>query len=281
MLTTAALKTFLQTHHLRLTKRLGQHHLVDAALIRQFLDRCRLSNDDTVVEIGAGLGALTEPLAGRVGRVMAVEVDRAVGRLLTERLAGVDGVTVVCEDILDFSWEGLKDVTVIGAIPYQITSQIVAALCERRRIIRRAVLIIQEEVAERLVAGPGTKAYGRLSLLAQYCWDVSILMRVPRRAFFPQPGVDSCAVQLSGRRQPPVAVENERWFFEVVKSAFSHRRKTLVNCLASLRGDGIDRAEVEAIVRSLGLSSSVRGEALTPAQFGALANRLDRNNPLR
>jgi len=274
MLTTNELKTLLQGHHLRLTKRLGQHHLVERRIVEQLLDRWELSRDETVVEIGAGLGALTEPLAQRVGRVIAVEVDRAICALLAERLAAQRQVTVRCEDILDFSWEHLKNVTVVGAIPYHITSHIVIRLCESRDHIRRALLIVQEEVAQRLLAKPGTKSYGRLSLLVQYSWDASRLLAVPRRAFFPQPRVDSSCVQLIRRGRPPAILANEPLFFALVKAAFSHRRKTLVNCLTSEPSLRIARPQAELLLRRVGLPATVRGETLSLAQFASLANAM-------
>lgn len=270
MLTASELKALLRSRGLRLTKRLGQHHLVDAAVVERIVEAARLSPADTVVEIGAGLGALTEPLARRAGRVVAVEADRGVASALAERMRPWGNVTVVCEDILRFSWAGVPGATVVGAIPYQLTSPILAALAESRWTLRTIVLVVQEEVAQRLAAAPGTKAYGRLTLLAQHGWDVTLLFAVPRRAFFPPPAVDSRCVQLVPRTLQAVRVADERLFFDLVKRAFAHRRKTLVNCLSG-RG-GMPRAEAEALVAALGLPAAVRGEALSLEQFAALAN---------
>lgn len=272
MLTASELKALLKAQGLRLTKRLGQHHLVDARVVQRIVERCELSPTDTVVEIGPGLGALTERLAARADRVIAVEIDRRMAGLLAERLAGTPNVTVRCEDILDFSWDGLADVTVVGAIPYQLTSPILGLLAEARQVIRKAILILQEEVAQRLLARPRTKAYGRLSVLAAYCWEASALFPVPRSAFFPQPNVDSRCVQLVRRIRPPVTVFNESRFFAVVKSAFSHRRKTLVNCLLREEDRRMRRADAERLVQELGLPLTVRGEALSLEQFASLAN---------
>ncbi|MBI2495570.1 MAG: ribosomal RNA small subunit methyltransferase A [Candidatus Omnitrophica bacterium] len=284
MLTASELKALLRTHGLRLTKRLGQHFLVDERVVRQIVEQCGLSSSETVIEIGPGLGALTEPLAERAGRVIAVEIDPRIAALLAERLASAPHVTVRCQDILEFPWRSVGDVTVVGAIPYHLTSSILSALSEARRAIRRVVLVVQEELAQRLLAAPGTKAYGRLSVMAQYAWDVSPRLFIPRNAFFPQPEVDSRCLLLRGRRRAPVAVASEPVFFEVVKAAFSHRRKTLVNCLtkgcvsAAMGGSGravrLGRSQVESLLRGLGLPLSVRGEALSLAQFAALANAL-------
>jgi 16S rRNA (adenine1518-N6/adenine1519-N6)-dimethyltransferase len=279
MLTATELKSLLRTRGLRLTKRLGQHHLIDERVIRRVVERCQLSREETVVEIGAGLGALTEPLAERASRVIAVEVDEQICSLLAERMQSRQNVAVLCQDIADFSWDRARDVTVVGAIPYHITSPILIWLCEGRRAIRKAVLIIQHEVAQRLVARPGTKAYGRLSVLGQYCWEITLLLKIPRSAFFPHPEVDSCCVQLLRRVRPPVTVESEPFFFEVVKASFSHRRKTLVNCLSGQGSGWIARPDAAALVNKLGLPASIRGEALSLDQFAALANALLGSDP--
>ena len=265
MLSASELKAFLRAHGVRLTKRLGQHHVVDPRVVQRLMDRLHLSSSDTVVEIGSGLGALTEPLAAHAGRVIAVDVDQTICALLRERLAQqwsptgkpgaplpssfdslrssldklgtcpergkaesrgslrttprpaggdipsegppanlsraesreagarVEGsnVTVVCGDILEFPWNAYEGSVVVGAIPYHITSPIIVSLCDNRRAIREAWLILQEEVARRLTAKPSTKAYGRLSVLGQYGWEIAPVMAIPRRAFFPQPEVDS------------------------------------------------------------------------------------------
>ena len=273
MLTVSALKTLLQTHGLRLTKRLGQNYLIDARSIQRIVEAAELDGAETVVDVGAGLGALTEPLAAVARDVIAIEVDRGIARKLAERLSGRRNVTVRQEDVLQAPWESWSQVVVVGAIPYRITSDILVHLCERRRQIRRAVLVLQREVAQRLTATPGTKAYGRLSVLIQYCWDAAAVFRVPRGAFFPQPKVDSACVRLRPHARPPVEVADEALFFEVVKAAFSHRRKTLANCL-SQSPLGIARINTEGVLRRAGLKPRARGETLTLRQFAALADVL-------
>jgi len=271
MLTTSGLKALLKLHNLRLTKRLGQHHLVDPRVVERLLGRMSLSRDDTVVDIGAGLGALTEGLAQRAGSVVAVDVDQKICALLRERLASHSNIAVVCGDILEFPWSAYAGSIVVGAIPYHITSLILVSLCDNRRAIREAWLILQAEVAERLTAKPSTKAYGRLSVLGQYCWDMEKVMMIARSAFFPQPEVDSMCLRLQPRSQPPVVVADEPLLFEVVKAAFAHRRKTLANCLSGL----VSRAQAQTLLRQMGLPPSVRGEQLSLAQFAALASALN------
>ena len=275
MLTALQLKALLQAQGLRLTKRLGQHHLIDPRVIAKIVETCEPLDGATVVEIGPGLGALTERLAGRARRVVAVEVDRGIAALLGLRLRALAHVEVRCEDILQFSWEPFRHALVVGAIPYHITSPILASLFDARGSIDRAVLVIQEEVAQRLAARPGTKAYGRLSVLVQYGWEVALRLGVPRGAFFPPPAVESRCVELRSRPRPAVAVASEPVFFEVVKAAFSQRRKTLANALANLpEGRRLPRAELQALLASAGLPGSVRGETLSLETFAALANAL-------
>jgi 16S rRNA (adenine1518-N6/adenine1519-N6)-dimethyltransferase len=276
MLTAAELKPFLRARGLRLSKRLGQNYLIDARIIERIAAAAGLAGRETAVEIGAGLGALTEALAARAGKVIAVEIDRGVCEALRERMRPYANVEVRHQDILEFPWAGHRSLTVIGAIPYHITSPILAALSEQRRRIDRAVLVVQAEVAERLMAGPGTKAYGRLSLLAQHGWVLSPVCKAPRSAFFPQPDVDSMCLKLDPR---PAAsgprVEDEPLFFAVVKAAFAQRRKTLVN---NLRALPLDAARAGRLVQELGLPETVRAEELSLAQFAALAHRLKANS---
>lgn len=286
MLNVTELRSLLGAHGLRLTKRLGQHHLIDPRVITKIVEACEPLAGASVVEIGPGLGALTEPLAARARQVVAVEVDRGIAQALAERVHDARNVEVRCEDILQFSWretcggEGCRvkgggKAVVIGAIPYHITSPILVSLCEARGSIDRAVLVIQEEVARRLAASPGTKVYGRLSVLVQYGWEVRLGMRVPRGAFFPPPTVESRCVALCRRSRPAAEVVNEPLFFQVVKAAFSQRRKTLANALANLpEGRRLPRAELQTLLASLGLSPAVRGETLSLDAFASLANAL-------
>lgn len=276
MLTASELKRLLQAHGLRLTKRLGQHHLVDARCIERLVTYCELMRRDTVVEIGAGLGALTEPLARRAGRVIAVEADHRIAALLAERLRAFENVAIVCQDILTYAWQRTPGAVAVGAIPYHITSPLLVSLWQSRALIREAWLLVQLEVARRLVAEPGTKAYGRLSVLCQSGWQLWEVMTVPRSAFFPRPTVDSSWVHLVPRRQPAVAPETEALFFEVVKAAFGQRRKTLVNGLIHARLT--TRAQAVQLLKQLGLPEAVRGEALSLQQFASIAELLGREN---
>ena len=276
MLSAAQLQAFLSAKGLRLDKRQGQHHLIDPHAIERIITAVGRPSSERIVEIGAGLGALTERLIHCGGRVVAVEVDRRFCMLLSERLRqSTEGaVEVLCQDILEFPWERYSDATVVGAIPYHITSPILISLCQARRFVSRAVLVVQREVGERLLAKPGTKAYGRLTILVGYCWDVKLLLRISSRAFFPPPKVDSICVELLGRQKAPVDVRDETWFFDVVKAGFAMRRKTLVKCLSEQKGLGVDRRQAQQVLETVGLPLTVRAEELSLEQFAALVNRL-------
>lgn len=273
VLTASELKVLLRTHGLRLTKRLGQHHLIDASVIQRIVQACDVTTQETVVELGAGLGALTEPLAARAARVIAIEIDRRVCEQLSQRLAHQSRVNVVCADLLQLLWPQAEPVVVVGAIPYHITSPILVRLCEQRQFIQRAILVIQREVAQRLCATPGTKAYGRLSVLGQYGWRITPLFTVPRSAFFPQPEVDSTCVRFVPHAAAPIRVVEEPFFFEIVKAAFAHRRKTLLNCLSDFDHPGrLSHSQIRQLLQALGVPTSVRGEQLSLAQFALLTN---------
>lgn len=274
MHTKTELTSLLREHGIRLTKRLGQHYLVDPNICRKLVSLCELSPDDTVIEIGSGLGALTDLLAARCKRVIAVDVDRRVSEALRQRLARVPNVEVRCQDILEFPWSEYRGSHVVGAIPYHITSPILINLCDHASHLARAWLGMQQEVARRLSAQPGSKVYGRLSVLMQYRFVVTTLWQISRRAFFPQPDVDSTWLHLEPRRQPPAPVKDEALFFDVVRCAFGQRRKTLANCLMTLSAPRVSREQAVTLLRKTGLSSGVRGEELSPAQFAVLANHL-------
>lgn len=271
MLSASELKVLLNRHGLRLTKRLGQNYLADAGSVARLMDRCQFSPDETVLEIGAGLGALTEPIAARVKHVVAVEVDRGIAKLLAERLEKFPNVSIRCEDILQTDWESLGRVSVVGAIPYHITSPILIRLSEKRGMIARAILIMQKEVAERLLAQPSSKQYGRLTIFIQYGWEIAWSMVLSKNCFFPRPTVDSVCLSLAPCKQPLLA-KDENHFFAVVKAAFAQRRKTLANNLKGFFGEGA----VSSALKKMGLDLSARAETLSVAEFIRLSGLLKR-----
>lgn len=275
MHTKSELLDLLRARGLRLTKRLGQHYLVDPRLTTRLVSACGLTARDTVIEIGAGLGALTDLLAASAGQVIAVEVDRAVCQALKERMAAYPNVEVRCQDILSFPWAQQPGCRVVGAMPYLLTSPILVMLAERPVPIADAWLGMQREVADRLTARPGTKAYGRLTILVQYRFTVEQVLRIPRQAFFPPPAVESAWVHLTPRpaaAPTAVGVADERVFFDVVRAAFSQRRKTLLNCLGQLASVRVTRQQAQQALEAAGLPADIRGEALSLEEFAGLAN---------
>ena len=268
MHTKSELRELLSTHHLRLKKRFGQHYLVDPHLTRRMIEACDLAAADTVIEIGAGLGALTPGLAERVARVLALEVDPVICQALRTRLADHRNVTVVCQNVLAFDWSTAAGAKVVGAIPYHITSPILLTLSERPTGLSGVWLGMQREVADRLTAPPGTKAYGRLSILMQYRWHMTQLFRIPRTAFFPMPEVESAWVELLPRTAPAVSVRDESLFFEVVRVAFGQRRKMLLNCLQELADPRLNREAAVRVLERMGFPAGIRGEMLSLEAFG-------------
>ena len=278
MHTKTELVALLKSRGLRLSSRLGQHYLIDARLMTRAVESCGLRPDDIVLEIGAGLGALTEGLVRVAKRVIAVEFDRQIAVLLQERLASQGNVTVLHEDILRVRWEDHPFTVVVGTIPYQLTSEVLVRLCQQGRL-RGAWLGVQAEVARRLSARPGTKEYGRLTLLGQHRFVIKPLFRMPRQAFFPEPNVESTWIELQPLPPSGADPRDERLAFELARAAFAHRRKTLANCLASVAsadGGRLCAETIRAAIDTLGLPPSVRGERLSFDQFLTLARSLRR-----
>ncbi len=270
MHTRRELVALLKQRQLHLTKRLGQHYLVDPSMTRRVVELCALPAGATVVEIGAGLGALTDLLAARSRRVIAVEIDHGVAGLLRERMSSLTNVEIVEQDILEFPWAEHSGCAVVGAIPYHITSPILVQLAEQAPHIAGVWIGTQRELADRLAARPGTKAYGRLSVLAQYGFVVKPLLRMPRTVFFPEPDVDSMWLQLIPHAQPPVASADKALFFDVVRAAFSQRRKMLANCLLQVERVQLDRDAALRAMERAGIAPRARGEELDLKAFAAL-----------
>jgi 16S rRNA (adenine1518-N6/adenine1519-N6)-dimethyltransferase len=269
---------------LRPKKSLGQHFLRDPLIIERILDRARFSRSSTVLEIGAGLGALTFPLSGRVQRVIAVEKDEALAERLRAGLAreGVGNVTLIRDDILkvDLARLSQEKIEVIGNIPYNISSPLIERLIRYREVVSRAILTLQHELAARLTASPGNKQYGALTVLIQYHARLTPILEVPRQAFYPKPKVSSTVVQFEFSRPYPRRVDSEGFFRKVVRGAFAHRRKTLLN---SLRGT-FPSWDVRSILNAMqhcGVDPQRRAETLSIDDFldlsEAFASFLDKS----
>lgn len=253
-------------------KSLGQNFLTDPNYVRKIVDAAAVVPSDQVLEIGPGLGHLTRELAARAGKVLAIELDGRVIPHLEEEFGSASNVEIVKADALLFPYEGLQGTwKVVANLPYYISTPLVQKLLAMRRVFASLTIMLQKEVAERIVASPGGKDYGVLSVQVQYAAHPRIAFTVPAGAFTPRPKVDSAVMVLALRPAPAVAVINEESFFRVVKAAFSQRRKTLRNSLSQL---GFDSAALKNAEHLSGIDLGRRAETLTLEEFGALANLL-------
>ena len=278
-------RTLLKAWNLKPKKHLGQNFLLNQALADTIVRCADLTARDHVLEIGAGLGALTIPAARQAARLVAVDKDAQLLELLRTELAvqKLANVELVHQDILTFdfsaffgSWE--SGGVVIGNLPYNLSSQIIVQLIEARTHIRRALLMLQKEMAQRLIAPPGKRDYGRLSVMLQYCADVRVVAEAPARLFYPQPKVDSQVIQVIFKERIESPADDERLLSRVVKAGFSQRRKTLRNALAGTILQA-DHARVEVWLDQAGIDSRRRAETLTIEEFVRLANLISRLIP--
>lgn len=262
----------LKTFGIHMSKRLGQNFLIDSQVVAGIVDAAQITAGDAVLEIGPGIGTLTQGLAEAGAAVTAVELDRRLLDVLAKTLTGYDNVKVIHGDILqiDISREiNQERYKVVANLPYYITTPIIMKLLEDRLPIDILVTMVQKEVAQRMVAGPGGKDYGALSVAVQYYTQPEIMFSVPPRAFIPAPAVESAVIRCTVRSEPPVQVGSEKMFFRVVKAAFAQRRKTLAN---SLKAAGLDKEAVIQVLAEAGIDGRRRGEQLSLAEFAAVAN---------
>jgi len=267
----------LRSHGIRPRRRFGQHFLVSRSTLRRILDAAELTSRDSVLEVGAGIGTLTVALAPLVRAVLAVEVDHSLLGALRENVAPFPNVRLERGDVMRLDLYALLAALpaprkAVSNLPYNIASPLIVALLELPLPLTRLVFTVQREVAQRLAAVPGTKDYGALSVAVQYRAHPRVIARVPAGAFFPPPDVESAIIVLEPREVPPVAVGDERVFFQVVRASFAQRRKTLRNTLAA--GLAVAPNVVEAACRAAGIDPARRGETLDLAAFAALSRAL-------
>jgi 16S rRNA (adenine1518-N6/adenine1519-N6)-dimethyltransferase len=273
-------RALLAKYQIRPLKRLGQSFLADPNIIRKIIEVSDIRSDETVVEIGAGLGVMTALVARKAERVIALEIDRALIPVLNEELKSCVNVEILHVDALKFEFRSAADarggaaIKVLGNIPYSISSQILFRLLEARDHISSMVLMFQREVAERLVAGPGSKTYGILSVLVRLYTDSAIVLNVSPRCFYPRPRVESAVVKMDIREKPLVDVEDDAFLLTVVRSAFSKRRKTLLNNLRDLHRIGLRDETIPGILEPLGIDPARRAETLAPGDFARLSNAI-------
>ena len=265
-------------------KRFGQNFLIDGNVVEKIVREAGITKDDFVLEIGPGIGTMTQILCENAREVAAVEIDKNLIPILAETLAPYDNVTVINEDILKVDVRKLAEekngghpIKVVANLPYYITTPIIMGLFESHVPLESITIMVQKEVAQRMQVGPGTKDYGALSLAVQFYADAQIVLKVPASCFMPRPNVDSAVIKLVRHEDAPV--KDEQFMFRVIRAAFNQRRKTLANSLANsseLNGSGhaCTREDVTTALEAMGLPAGIRGEALTLAQFGELADRL-------
>ncbi|HAR45254.1 MAG: hypothetical protein A2X56_04335 [Nitrospirae bacterium GWC2_57_13] len=259
-------------NHIHAKKSLGQNFLKDPHYLNRIVDAARVEQMDQVLEIGPGLGDLTRVLAARAGAVLAIELDDRLIELLRSEFVDGSGVTIVHADALEYPFETLAGSwKVVANLPYYISTPIIQRLLQFRRKFSSLTLMLQKEVAERIVSSPGGKEYGYLSVLVQYFTQPRMEFFVPPEAFSPRPDVDSAVITLVVRDEPAAAVNDEQFFFRVVKAAFSQRRKTLRN---SLRQLGLPKEKTDQLLSATGIDLGRRAETLTVVEFGRLADFL-------
>ena len=267
----------IKKYNFAFQKRFGQNFLIDAHVINKIVAAADITKDDIVLEIGPGIGTMTQYLAEAAGHVYAVEIDKNLLPVLDETLSEYDNVTVVNNDILKVDIRELvsdREVKVVANLPYYITTPIIMGLFENHIPASSITVMVQKEVAMRMQAGPGRKDYGALSLAVQYYAKPYIVANVPPNCFMPRPNVGSAVIRLTKHEKPPVEVEDEALMFRLIRASFNQRRKTLQNGIHNAANLSFSKEHVVDALNALGLPESVRGEALTLEQFAALANEL-------
>ncbi|MGM0867848.1 MAG: 16S rRNA (adenine(1518)-N(6)/adenine(1519)-N(6))-dimethyltransferase RsmA [Bacillota bacterium] len=276
-------KEILSKYGFSFKKSLGQNFLIDPNILRNITEYAGLSEKTAAIEIGPGIGALTEHLARTSGKVVAFEIDQRLIPILDDTLSPYKNVKIINEDILEADveaiinkeFEGFEDIMVVANLPYYVTTPIILKLLMERLPIRGICVMLQKEVGDRISAQPGTKAYGSLSIAIQYYTEAEMVMTVPKTVFMPQPNVDSAVIRLTKREKPPVEVISEDFFFTVTRSSFAQRRKTILNNLSSQLPQGKEKKDMilEAL-SAAGIEPTRRGETLSIQEFGRLSDAL-------
>ena len=271
----------LQRHNFTFQKKYGQNFLIDPKVLDRIIRAADITEEDSVLEIGPGIGTMTQYLAERAGRVTAVEIDRNLIPILEETLADYPNVTVVNQDILKMDVKAFAEgegrpVKVVANLPYYITTPIIMGLFENHVPLESITVMVQKEVACRMQAGPGTKDYGALSLAVQYYAKPEIVANVPPNCFMPRPDVGSAVIRMTRYEKPPVQAKDEGRMFALIRASFNQRRKTLANSLGNAPELGLSKEKILQALEKMRLPAAVRGEALTLEQFACLSNELSK-----
>lgn len=271
----------LQKYNFNFNKKYGQNFLIDRNVLDRIISAADITEEDCVLEIGPGIGTLTQYLAESAREVVAVEIDKSLIPILEDTLSQYDNITVINEDILKIDINrivqernGGRPIKVVANLPYYITTPIIMELFEQHIPLSSITIMVQKEVAERIQVGPGTKDYGALSLAVQYYAKPEIVANVPPNCFIPRPNVGSAVIRLNRYEKPPVEVVDERKMFAFIRASFNQRRKTLVNGLSNASELNLSRESIVDALEQMGLPATIRGEALTLEQFAQLSNLL-------
>ena len=271
----------IQKYEFAFQKKFGQNFLIDGHVLNKIITAADITKEDFVLEIGPGIGTMTQYLAEAAGRVMAVEIDRMLIPILQDTLKEYDNIEILNEDILKVDIGALveeknagKPIKVVANLPYYITTPIIMGLLEKHVPVESITVMVQKEVADRMQAGPGTKDYGALSLAVQYYCEPYIVANVPPNCFMPRPKVGSAVIRLRTHANPPVTTVDEGLMFRIIRASFNQRRKTLANGLNNSSELSFSKEQIAAAIEQLGVTASIRGEALTLEQFAKLADIL-------
>lgn len=269
----------LQKYNFNFQKKFGQNFLIDEHVLDKIIRAAEITKDDYVLEIGPGIGTMTQYLACAAREVTAVEIDRALIPILEDTLKEYDNVSIINEDILKVDIVALakeknggRPIKVVANLPYYITTPIIMGLFESHVPLESITVMVQKEVADRMQVGPGTKDYGALSLAVQYYAEPYIVANVPPNCFMPRPAVGSAVIRLTRHQKPPVEVMDEKLMFRLIRASFNQRRKTLANGLKNSGELNLSKEVITAAIEKLGKGSSVRGEALNLEEFARLTN---------
>ena len=269
----------LQKYHFNFQKKFGQNFLINTSILEEIIDAAEITREDFVLEIGPGIGTMTQYLCEAAREVVAVEIDTNLIPILGDTLSAYDNVEVMNADILKVDIAKLADernggkpIKVVANLPYYITTPIIMGLFESHVPIDSITIMVQKEVADRMQEGPGSKEYGALSLAVQYYAKPEIVVNVPPSCFMPQPKVGSAVIRLTRHENPPVDVDNEKLMFQVIRASFNQRRKTLADGLNNFGSFSLGKEEIQKSIEELGVPVNIRGEALSLEQFAKLSN---------
>ena len=271
----------IQKYNFDFQKRFGQNFLIDEHVIEKIMKAADLTEEDCILEIGPGIGTMTQYLAEVVREVIAVEIDKNLIPILKDTLSGYSNIIIRNEDILKVDINTLvnehnqgKPIKVVANLPYYITTPIIMGLFEKHVPLESIIVMVQKEVAERMQVGPGTKDYGALSLAVQYYAEPEIVANVPQNCFIPRPNVGSAVIKLTRHKQPPVKTKDEAALFQIIRASFNQRRKTLINSLRNASDLSYEKEEIEMALKQMELPLTIRGEALNLEQFARLTDIL-------